>query len=107
MITGLSSVPVRVAFPLAGAGIDLFALSTLHTEYLLVKENDLGRAIEVLMSTGHVVLVWTVGARLGIAWSLEEPRMAARRSNRRQTRARPSRARSPSRNRHRSVPNPP
>jgi hypothetical protein len=45
-----------VASPLAGAGISLFALSTFDTDYLLVKEQDLGRAIEVLVAAGHIVL---------------------------------------------------
>jgi hypothetical protein len=45
-----------VASPLAGAGISLFALSTFDTDYLLVKEHDLGRAIEVLVAAGHTVL---------------------------------------------------
>jgi hypothetical protein len=42
--------------PLAGAGISLFALSTFDTDdYLLVKEQDLGRALEVLVAAGHAV----------------------------------------------------
>ena len=41
--------------PLAGAGIGLFALSTFDTDYLLVKEEDLDRAIEALRVFGHVV----------------------------------------------------
>ena len=41
---------------LAGAGISLFALSTFDTDdYLLVKEQDLGRAVEVLVAAGHAV----------------------------------------------------
>jgi hypothetical protein len=45
-----------VASPLAEAGISLFALSTFDTDYLLVKELDLGRAITVLAAAGHAVL---------------------------------------------------
>jgi uncharacterized protein len=45
-----------VASPLAEAGISLFALSTFDTDYLLVKEHDLGRAIAVLAAAGHTVL---------------------------------------------------
>jgi hypothetical protein len=41
--------------PLAEAGIGLFALSTFDTDYLLVKEDDLGRAVEALRLYGHVV----------------------------------------------------
>jgi hypothetical protein len=44
-----------VVSPLAGAGISLFALSTFDTDYLMVKEHDLGRAIEVLVAVGHTV----------------------------------------------------
>jgi uncharacterized protein len=45
-----------VASPLAEAGISLFALSTFDTDYLLVKEQDLGRAVVVLVTAGHTVL---------------------------------------------------
>jgi hypothetical protein len=41
--------------PLAEAGVPLFALSTFDTDYLLVREHDLGRAIEALAACGHVV----------------------------------------------------
>jgi hypothetical protein len=41
--------------PLAEAGIGVFALSTFDTDYLLVKEADLGGAIEALAACGHVV----------------------------------------------------
>jgi uncharacterized protein len=40
--------------PLAEAGVPLFALSTFDTDYLLVKDHDLGRAIEALAAYGHV-----------------------------------------------------
>jgi uncharacterized protein len=38
---------------LADAGISIFALSTYDTDYLLVKENSLARAREVLMASGY------------------------------------------------------
>jgi hypothetical protein len=41
--------------PLAEAGIGLFAISTFDTDYLLVKEEDLVRAVEALRSYGHGV----------------------------------------------------
>jgi predicted metal-dependent HD superfamily phosphohydrolase len=41
--------------PLAGAGISVFAVSTFDTDYLLVKENDLKRALAVLCDAGHEV----------------------------------------------------
>ena len=42
--------------PLAEAGISIFALSTYDTDYLLVKAEDLGSAIEVLSQQGHTIL---------------------------------------------------
>lgn len=44
-----------LASPLADAGIGLLALSTFDTDYLLVKEHDLGWAIEVLRGYGYQV----------------------------------------------------
>ena len=44
-----------LATPLAEAGIGLFALSTFDTDYLLVKEENLGSAVEALRAYGHVV----------------------------------------------------
>jgi hypothetical protein len=56
-VLDLSQVGVlaSLASPLAGAGISLFALSTYDTDYLLVKEHDLSRAVEVLVAAGHAV----------------------------------------------------
>jgi hypothetical protein len=34
--------------PLAEAGISVFAISTFDTDYLLVKAEDLGRAVDIL-----------------------------------------------------------
>ena len=41
--------------PLASAGISVFALSTFDTDYLLVQEPNLDRAVEALRSAGHLV----------------------------------------------------
>ncbi len=41
--------------PLAEAGISVFAVSTCDTDYLLVKQNDLERAMVVLRAAGHEV----------------------------------------------------
>ena len=41
--------------PLAEAGISIFAISTFDTDYVLVKEENLSRAIDVLSSAGHVI----------------------------------------------------
>ena len=43
-----TGVLASVIQPLASAGIPLFALSTFDTDYVLVKETDLERAITVL-----------------------------------------------------------
>src|SRR5262249_18103286 len=41
--------------PLAEAGISVFAISTFDTDYLLVKEQDLGRAVDILRRRGHTI----------------------------------------------------
>lgn len=41
--------------PLADAGISVFAISTFDTDYLLVKEAELQRAIDALRGKGHSV----------------------------------------------------
>jgi uncharacterized protein len=51
----LIGVLASMAEPLARAGISIFALSTFDTDYVLVKEPDLQRAVEVLREAGHVV----------------------------------------------------
>ena len=42
--------------PLAAAGISMFALSTFDTDYILVKQEHLGRAAEILIREGHNIL---------------------------------------------------
>lgn len=53
----LSAVGVLHAItgPLAGAGISIFAVSTHDTDYLLVKAEAMGRAVQVLSAAGHAV----------------------------------------------------
>ena len=41
--------------PLADAGLGVFALSTYDTDYLLVKEDDFGAAVDALRRHGHTV----------------------------------------------------
>jgi hypothetical protein len=41
--------------PLSDAGISVFTLSTFDTDYLLVRDEDLGNAIEELRNAGHTV----------------------------------------------------
>ena len=45
-----------LAGPLAEAGISIFALSTFDTDYILVKQEHLGRAAEILIREGHNIL---------------------------------------------------
>ena len=41
--------------PLAAAGVSIFAISTFETDYLLVKQDYLKKAIAVLKEAGHIV----------------------------------------------------
>jgi hypothetical protein len=50
--TGILS---SLALPLARAGVSIFAMSTYDTDYLLVKEDSLIKAIESLDSEGYMV----------------------------------------------------
>ncbi len=52
----LVGILAGLAGPLADAGISLFVISTFDTDILLVKQEDLGRAAEVLLHEGHNVL---------------------------------------------------
>lgn len=45
-----------LAGPLAEAGISISAVSTYDTDYLLVREDDLGGACAALRATGHIVI---------------------------------------------------
>lgn len=49
----LTGVLASLANPLAEARINIFAISTFDTDYLLVKEDNVPRASEVLIRTGH------------------------------------------------------
>lgn len=51
-LTGILS---SLTGPLAAAGVGIFALSTYDTDYLLVKNGNLPRAIDVLRGAGHRV----------------------------------------------------
>lgn len=48
-------VMASLAAPLARAGISILALATFDTDFLLVREPDLGRAIAALQAAGHRV----------------------------------------------------
>ena len=51
-LTGIMSALTK---PLADAGVSIFALSTYNTDFIMVKEDDLERAIEALTQQGHLV----------------------------------------------------
>ena len=51
----LTGVLASIAGPLATAGISIFAMSTYDTDYLLVSNQNLQEAGEVLEAAGHVV----------------------------------------------------
>jgi hypothetical protein len=48
-------VLLRVAAPLAAAGVSILAIATYDTDYVLVHEDRLAIAIEVLQTAGHTV----------------------------------------------------
>jgi len=52
-LTGIMSA---LASALAAAGVSLFALSTYDTDHLLVKDDDLARAVTALREAGHDVV---------------------------------------------------
>jgi hypothetical protein len=51
----LTGVLASIAVPLAEARINIFAISTFDTDYVLVKADRVAEAIGVLRSAGHVV----------------------------------------------------
>ncbi len=50
-----SGILSSLATPLATAGISIFGLSTYDTDYVMVRDNDLERAVETLTQSGHQV----------------------------------------------------
>jgi hypothetical protein len=51
-ITGLLA---SLATPLASAGVSIFAVSTYDTDYVLVREENLERAVQALEVAGHSI----------------------------------------------------
>lgn len=49
----ITGVLAGLATPLAGAGISIFAVSTYDTDYVLVRHDDLLRAVGVLREAGY------------------------------------------------------
>jgi hypothetical protein len=52
---GLTGILASVAGPLAEAGVSLFALSTFNTDYVMVKEESVEKAVRALAAAGHRV----------------------------------------------------
>lgn len=51
----LTGILAALAVPLAEAGVSIFALSTYDTDYVLVRETQLGAALRALRDAGHTV----------------------------------------------------
>src|SRR5581483_4577349 len=51
----LTGILVSIAAPLAEAGISIFAVSTFDTDYVLIFESDLERAVAALRASGHTI----------------------------------------------------
>jgi len=51
-LTGILS---SLAAPLADAQISIFAISTFDTDYLMVKQDKLDQAIQILSRKGHLI----------------------------------------------------
>ena len=52
----LTGILASLASPLAQAGISIFAISTYDTDYVLVKEDNLDKAIATFQAAGHQIL---------------------------------------------------
>jgi hypothetical protein len=52
---GATGILASLAAPLAEGGVSLFAISTWETDYLLVREADLAKALAALTGEGHEV----------------------------------------------------
>ena len=51
----LTGVLAAIAVPLAEAQVSIFAVSTYDTDYVLVEEGELEKAIRVLETAGHAI----------------------------------------------------
>jgi len=52
---GMTGVLASLAGPLASSGVSIFVVSTYDTDYLMVPERDLDRAVDALARAGHTV----------------------------------------------------
>ncbi|MEE4461429.1 ACT domain-containing protein [Azotobacter chroococcum] len=50
-----SGILNAVTFPLAAAGISILAISSFDTDYLFVRNDDIGKAIEALRAAGYEI----------------------------------------------------
>lgn len=53
----LTGILDSLLHPLAEERIAVFAISTYDTDYVLVREETLGRAVEILMRDGHNIIL--------------------------------------------------
>lgn len=51
----ITGVLASLTGPLADAGVPIFVVSTFHTDYVMVKEQDLENAVAALRRAGHIV----------------------------------------------------
>ena len=51
----LTGILAAMAAPLAEAQVSIFAVSTYDTDYVLVSDSDLEKAIRALESAGHAI----------------------------------------------------
>ena len=52
---GMTGILASLAGPLASSGVSIFVVSTYDTDYLMVQERDLDRALDALARAGHAV----------------------------------------------------
>jgi hypothetical protein len=52
---GVVGILVAIATPLADAGVSIMPVATHDTDYILVREADLARAIDAIRRAGHEV----------------------------------------------------
>lgn len=63
----LTGVLASMVDPLAKAGVSIFAISTFDTDYLMVKEQMIDRAVKALRAAGHQVKREWLGRRCILA----------------------------------------
>jgi hypothetical protein len=58
----LTGILASLSTVLAQAGVSVFALSTFDTDYLLIREGKVGKAIVALSEAGHHVIQLAAGS---------------------------------------------